>query len=152
MRQTMKRRLRPIRSMTILTIVAGLFMVAQPNADAITLVPTDLNPGDTYHLVFLTSTTIDATSPFISDYDSFVQDVADNAGTGIGSSEGFTWRAIVSTPGTATNAIDHVVQSGPVYRLDDTRVANDTELFGVDLIAAININEKGDTISAFTDI
>ena len=62
MRQTMKRRLRPIRSMTILTIVAGLFMVAQPNADAITLVPTDLNPGDTYHLVFLTSTTIDATS------------------------------------------------------------------------------------------
>ena len=42
------------------------------------IVPPGLNPGDKYRLVFVTSTTTDATSPDISYYNSFVTNVADD--------------------------------------------------------------------------
>src|ERR1035437_10826646 len=40
-------------------------------------IPAGLNPGDKYRLVFVTSTTTDATSPDISYYKSFVTNMAD---------------------------------------------------------------------------
>ena len=47
------------------------------------LVPDGLALGDPYHLVFVSSTTRDATSGNISDYNDFVQAAADAAGIGI---------------------------------------------------------------------
>lgn len=48
--------------------------------------------GDTYRLVFVTSTTTTATSTDIADYNAFVQGVANAAGLG-----SVTWRAVGST-------------------------------------------------------
>ena len=142
MTQTRKRRLRPIRSMTILTILAGLFMVAEPNADAIPLVPTDLNPGDTYHLVYLASTTIDATSPNIADYDKHAQDEANAAGGGL---DLITKLVITSTGSEA--AVTHVAPSAPVYELDNYRLADNTaEEIDGKLIAGFDIDKRSTDI------
>jgi len=63
----------PSRSL-VWAVVASLSLVRFVSAAGYTptWVPTGLNPGDTYHLVFTTSTTSDATSSAIADYDSFV--------------------------------------------------------------------------------
>ena len=110
----------------------------------ITLVPTDLNPGDAYHLVFVTSTTRDATSADITVYDAFVQAAADAAGGGL---QDITWLAIGSTPPGGVDAINHINVLGPVYRLDDTRVAdNSADLWDGSLLAGISITEFGDSL------
>ncbi|MFK7911315.1 MAG: PEP-CTERM sorting domain-containing protein [Akkermansiaceae bacterium] len=49
-------------------------------------------PGDTYRLIFVTSTTTTATSTDINTYNTFVQGVANGAGLG-----GITWSAVGST-------------------------------------------------------
>lgn len=59
-----------------------------------------LNPGDQYRVLFVSSTSIEATSPLIDVYNSHVQAAA-AAGT-VTSSLGFTWNALAST--TSTNA------------------------------------------------
>ena len=126
---------------TISTMIAGLVAIVllPASALAITLTPTDLNPGDTFHLVFVTSTTRDATSSTIGDYDAFVQGVANAAGGGL---QDITWKAIGST--TSVNAIDHVGIQGSVYRLDDTRIDNDSADFWNGLhLDAINVAEDG---------
>lgn len=113
-------------------------------AGIITLGPTDLNAGDTYHLAFVTSTTRTAQSSAIGDYDAFVQAAANAAGNGL---QALTWKAVGST--ATVNAIDHIGVSGFVYRLDDTRIANsESDFFDETLQAAINVNELGD----FTDV
>ena len=54
--------------------------------------------GDTYRLVFASSTGRDATSTNIADYNSFIQGLADAAGLG-----GATWNALASTGAVAAN-------------------------------------------------
>lgn len=58
--------------------------------------------GDTYRLVFFTSTTRDATSSDIADYNSFVQNAANGSSLNLASA---TWKAIAST--ATANAIDN---------------------------------------------
>ena len=82
-------------------------------------VPAGLSPGDTYHLVFVTSTTRDATSTNIDDYNDFVQAAANAAG--LGDTVGITWKAIGST--ATVDARDNALVSAPVYRLDGELVA-----------------------------
>ena len=96
--------------------------LAQPN-----IFPSDLSPGDKYRLAFVTSTTRDATSTNIADYNTFVTTVANDSSAL--SSLRTTWTAIGSTstvdardntntnPGTATGV--------PIYLLNDTRLAAD---------------------------
>ena len=72
---------------------------------AITIVPTGLNAGDTYHLVFVTSTTRNATSTNIADYDAFVNNVADLASNAqLGD---INWKVIGST--SSVDAVNHAV-------------------------------------------
>ena len=130
--------------------LAGLALTLLPlPAQAFpTLVPTGLGPGDMYHLAFVTAspgfTGSDLTSTDITTYDALVQARADAAGIGV--SEGIKWLAIVSTPGTTTNAIDHVGIMGPVYRLDDTIIANnETDLFDGSLINPLSVTPIGNT-------
>ena len=105
-------------------------------------VPTGVNPGDTYHLVFVTSTTRDATSGDIGVYDSFVDDRGD---TLLGSPYGdITWLCIGST--SAADAITHAPISGPVYRLDGVKVADDSsDLWDSSIDNPINVDDAGNT-------
>jgi len=139
--------------------LAGLALTLLPLpafAITITLQPTGLNPGDTYHLAFVGESAVqsnrfmsDNFTNSIADYNAFVQAVADNASTTfsipIGAAEGFTWTAIVSTIGTNTSAADNIgVLTSPIYNFGDQLVANDSnELFGGTLQNPINITEFG---------
>jgi hypothetical protein len=62
-------------------------------------VPTGLNPGDQYRLAFVTSTTRDASSSNIADYNAFVTAAANSDPLVAALNTG--WRAIASTPSTA---------------------------------------------------
>jgi hypothetical protein len=74
-------------------------------------------------LVFVSSTTIAASSSNVATYDAHVQALADAAG--IGSTMGVTWTAVVST--SSVNARDHALVSGKVFNLDSDLIANDYE-------------------------
>ncbi len=111
-------------------------------------VPTDLNPGDQYRLVFVTSTTTTATSTDINTYNTFVNDLAITAGldTIAGTVEGTTtWTAIGST--ATVDAIDNTSTTGtgvPIYLLNDTQIATSyTDLWDGTIAASIDITEEG---------
>ncbi len=108
-------------------------------------VPTDLNPGDQYRLVFVTSTSRDATSSNIGDYNTFVTAAANSVPELL--ALGTVWKAIGSTPSidardnTGTNPSSTGV---PIYRLDDKRVAdNNADLWDSILADSILVNELG---------
>lgn len=112
--------------------------------------PGSLVDGDKYRYAFVTSTTRDATSSDIADYDAHVNaaiDVADPTGLGA-----INWRAWGST--ATVNAIDHLsvdssggwdVSSVPIYLINtSTLIANDFSDLSDGLIGApINLNESG---------
>lgn len=111
-----------------------------------TWVPTGVNPGQTYHLVFVTSTaTHTAESTDISDYDEIVDELGDvMLGSPYGNVE---WRCLGSTAGVS--APTHAVISGPVYRLDDTRVATGSiDFWDGALDAPISTSDTGATVFA----
>lgn len=72
----------------------ALLLAGTSHAAAI-VVPTGLNPGATYRIIFVTSTTRDATSTSIADYNSFVTDAA-NLDAGL-AGLGTTWTVLGST-------------------------------------------------------
>ncbi len=127
-------------------VVFATFAIAPLAASAaIITVPTDLNVGDQYRLAFVTSTTRDATSTDIADYNAFVTALA----TGVTELNGLgtSWKAIGSTAtvdardNTGTNPSSTGV---PVYRLDDTRLAdNNADLWDEVLFAPLNTDELG---------
>ena len=100
----------------------------------------DWAAGDTYHLVFCTSTFTQATSTDIAYYNTFVNDVADGSSlTGV---PDVTWYAVGSTP--TTHARDNALVSAPVYRLDLALVADGFgDLWDGAIAAAINVDENG---------
>ena len=102
-------------------VVPPLTALAQP----ITVPPNF--PGGQYRLAFTTSTTMEATSSNISDYNTFVTNVAESVPQL--AALGTAWTAIVSTPtvdardNTSTNpSIDPV--GVPIYTLAGDLVAN----------------------------
>ena len=124
----------------VFAVVAGTALRA--DAAPIT-VPAGLSPGDHYRLVFVTSTTRDATSSNIGDYNAFVSSVA--ASVAELNSLPATWTAVAST--SSISARDNIGSSDSavgIYRLDGTKVANGTVgLWSGSLSAAINIDERG---------
>ncbi|GJL63517.1 MAG: hypothetical protein NPIRA04_21710 [Nitrospirales bacterium] len=109
------------------------------------LMPTGLNPGDTYQLAFDTSKTRNAVSTDIVDYNNFVQGVANDAGIGFGSPIGdVLWKAIASTETVA--AQDNAVVSTLVYNLGDELVATGfADMWDGSLLAPIDFNELGNS-------
>lgn len=81
----------------LLVATCALSVLISTIANASLVVPSGLNPGDVYHVIFVSSTSRDATSANIADYDAHVQAAADAAG--IGASIGMNWLAIGSTVG-----------------------------------------------------
>ncbi len=110
-------------------LVAGLtalLLLAGVSEGAIVTVPGDLNAGDTYRLVFTTSTVTDAQLPDIDYYNDFVTAAANGSPDLV--ALGTNWRAIVSTStvgaawNTGTSPKGPAPTDVPIYRLDGTRV------------------------------
>jgi hypothetical protein len=134
-----------------LSLVFATVVVTATAAHAapITL-PTGLNPGDQYRLVFVTSSTRNATSFDIADYNSFVSGVA-NGVTEL-AALGTNWTAIASTP--RTDARDNTDTSFgispdlPIYLLDGTKVAHGiSDFWNSSRDVPINITETGSFVS-----
>lgn len=99
-------------------------------AQALTVVPTDLNPGDEYRLVFVTDSRRNATSDDISVYNDFVTN--DVAGSQLETdllAAGLTpdWFAIASTFTVSARENTSTQGTGgvPIYLITGERIAND---------------------------
>ena len=110
-----------------------LSVMAVAEAGPITA-PSELQAGDTFRLIFVTSGTINATSSDISVYDRFVNQQAGGA-TYNGSRIHFTSIASIATTATSpptVNAIDHINAGGNsraiagVFMVDGTKVATNS--------------------------
>lgn len=119
-------------------------------ASAAVFVPTGLQPGDTYQLVFVTKGTRDALSTDINDYNAFVQDQANDSGY----TAGVSWKAIASTGGMA--ALDNAKIWTKVYNLQGELVANGSaEFWGTQneeigrLSAPINYDQYGNEANVY---
>lgn len=108
-------------------LFVGLLLTASVSLGAsVITVPTDLNVGDSYRLLFVTSTKSEATSTSIATYNSFVNSVADT----VPELADIDWYAVGSTSSvdardnTGTNPNDNG-PGFPVYLLDGVRIAAD---------------------------
>lgn len=112
-----------IQANLVKAMAIALLVIAPSSARAV-MVPTGLNPGDTYHLAFLTDGTRDAIPASIGAYNTFVQDEAALNPSLTGTNDGVQWFVIGSTFGD--DARDNALVSAPVYLLDGTtKVADD---------------------------
>lgn len=136
-------------------LLSGLLLLATGNTEAqagvVVTNPTSLTNGETYRLVFVTSTTRDATSSNIADYNSFVTAVANSNAALF--SLGTTWTAVASTvavsalANTGTDWMPAGIQGVPIFRLDNTLLATDYDQFWNatgDHLSAFNITENAD--------
>ena len=105
-------------------VFSGLWM-GNPAVGAPVTVPTTLSVGDQYRLVFVTSSSHQATSSVISTYNTIVDDLGDNAIESdwkvIGSTELVHAYENTGTP-TGTSGVS-------IWRLDGEKVANDYAQF-----------------------
>jgi hypothetical protein len=128
---------------TIFTLVslAVLGLATLSFADPVTI-PVGLLPGDTYRLVFVTSTTTDASHGDIGYYDAFVNAAA-NSSPDLAALD-TTWTPIVST--TDGNVAFNLVGSftDPIYDLASDEVANGSAgLWTASLLSEIAIDQNG---------
>lgn len=125
-------------------IAASLF-VSSAQAAPITI-PVGLNPGDTYRLAFVTSTTTTATTNNINFYNTFVNNVG-FAATGING-----WTAIASVNGVDardnTNTNFTTDTGTAIYLLDgSTKIAdNNADLWDGTLDTALSTDESGSAV------
>ncbi len=110
---------RPFCCVLYASIVSSSFGSA---AVAAPYVPPTLNPGDKYHLVFITNGARDATSSNISVYNSFVQGEAALNSTLTGTNVGVIYKAIAST--TAIDASSNAPVTAPVYNFNGDKIAD----------------------------
>jgi len=106
--------------------------------------------GDTYRIVFITSTNQDATSSDIAHYNAIVQDLANNAA--IAGLRDTTWKVIGST--ATVDAIDNTSTNwtvenpgSPIFLVDGTTlVAYDhQDLWDGEILHIIDLDENGNT-------
>ena len=137
----------PISHAAAAIAIATLFFIGDHALAQPVVIPPGLSGGDSYRLVFVTSTTRDALSGNIVDYNNFVNDTA-NAVPEL-FDLGTTFRVIGSTVGL--NARDNVDFGGPndvpIYALDGSRVANDNDdMFDASLEHPIDVDENGNAV------
>ncbi len=134
-------------------ILTFAFLTNSAMADFVA--PATLSPGDTFHWVFVTSTTGDAFDSNISTYNNRVNSAADNlpdAGndvlgvSGVSFLRDINWFAIAST--ATVDARDNIGDpTSPIYRFDDALVAdNEADLWDESIDNAINTTEMMTTV------
>ncbi|MCP4933196.1 MAG: PEP-CTERM sorting domain-containing protein [bacterium] len=140
--------------------IAILLLSSTSYAGTITF-PDGLNIGDQYRLAFVTSTTRDATSSNIADYNDFVSAAA-NAVPSL-AALGTTWTAIASTAtggSVLVNAKDNTSTDDspagnngvPIYLVDGSTIIADhyDGLWDGSLDHALNMTETGGAPSEFS--
>jgi hypothetical protein len=124
--------------------IALLLAWIAPAAQAVSVpfVPTGLNPGDQYHVAFISFTGRDALSSDIADYNAFVQSQAGQSGA-VTENWGVNWFAIAST--STVDAKDNIpVTTAPIYLLSDVRLADDaTDLWDGSIQNLLSVNQFG---------
>lgn len=98
----------------------------QQDVSASVFVPSDLAAGDSYHLAFVTEGKRDGASPFIEDYNAFVNSEATRPGA-ITADYGIQWFAMASTHLVDARANAPVL--GAVYLVDGTRIASGVRIW-----------------------
>ena len=129
--------------------VAALVLAAGQQVEgAIITVPTGLNPGDPYRLIFVTSTTTQATESSAAYYNDFVYNLAMSVPALAALNT--TWTVAGNLNGigpwenTGTEGDDDI----PIYRLDNVVfAANYTALKGQATVPVL-VNEKGEEMNA----
>ncbi len=118
-----------------------LATAATLSAQGLTL-PTDLNPGDPYRLIYVTASARDALSTDIADYNAHV--TADAAANPDLAALGANWTAVCSTEtvvapdNTQTNPTPPGSTGVPIYNPDGVRVADDyDQLWSGSLLASV---------------
>lgn len=129
--------------------IAGFFLLLlSVTAEAAIVIPGDLNSGDAYHVIFITSEYTQGESevllPSLNDYDARVESAAINAGI----DSVIDWVAVVSVYGV--NARDHVatlfsdLNNIPIYNQGGLRVANSwMDLWDGSVLNPVQYNEFG---------
>lgn len=136
---------RIFRPLALGLITVAFLFGAVPNATAALIVqPTSLAAGDQYRLAFLTSTTRDATSTNIADYNTHVTNAA-NAVTEL-AGLGTTWTAIASTASTDardnTGTNPNITAGVLIFLLNDTQLAADyADLWDGSIAVPLNFTE-----------
>jgi hypothetical protein len=136
-------RSRDARLISAIVLVVALGAWAAESAFAAPiLTPPGLNPGDEFRIVFISSQRRDATSSDISDYDTFIADLAAAAGLTSYFGVPVTWQALGST--SAVSALSRVPLASPaLYLLDGTKVADGgADLWDGTVDAAIVLSES----------
>lgn len=134
-------------------IPLALFLAAPSLVFGALVIPPSLDPGATYRIAFVTSYGIAATSTSISDYNDFVNSVANNLSGYSGSelaSLGTTWTAIAST--SVTDAFTNIggTFSENIYLPDGTLVASGSSgLWSGGLAHAISLDQTGAASNAW---
>ena len=134
-------------------LISGVFATTMASQAAVITMPSGLSHGDQYRIVFVTSTTIQATSSDISTYNAHVTaaaalnpDLAVIEGT---VEQTTTWTAIGSTD--SVNARDNTSTTGAgtgigIYLLNDTAIATSyTDLWDGTIANLFNVDEQGDS-------
>ena len=129
-------------------VLLGVLISNAAHAIVITA-PTGLAPGTQYRLAFVTSTTRNATSTNIADYNAFVTGVANTIPQL--AALGTTWTAIGSTAtvdardNTGTNPSSTGV---PIYLLNNTKLAdNNADLWDGTIDTAFSVLQNGNQIA-----
>ena len=132
------------RSLATIAVAAILLPASITSAGVI---PVGLNPGDTYHLVFVTDGTRDAMSINIEDYNDFVQAEAALNPAITGTDIGVQYHAIAST--ATVDARDNAPVSAPVYRTDGTTLVATgfADMWDRTILESINLNQWSTTYS-----
>ena len=132
--------------------IATLALTAHMTLAAPVTIPAGLNPGDTYRIAFVTSTTRDATSTNIADYNAFVTAAANSQASL--AALGTIWTAIASTSTVSardnTSTVPSSVVGGstgvPIFLLNDTQLAGSYDtLWSGTLDNSLSIDETGET-------
>jgi hypothetical protein len=144
------------------TLVALSLLALPPAAQAATIAVSDplvttlgLSQGDTFRMVFVTSTATNATSTNINTYNTFVtniaKDLAGNTGSIVAQYVDWSWSVIGST--ATVNAIDNTLTTWtdaapghPIFLVGggSSKVADSyKDLWDGSILRTISLNEKG---------
>ena len=137
----------------LVAAVAGLVLALGPSAQAGTILDTDplvttlgLSEGDIFRMVFVTSTTTQATSTDIGYYNTFVTLAANSEGSLV-AGKGWDWYAICSTLSVSAKSNTNTSETGyPIYLVGGgaNRVAdNYTDLWDGGIDRQIRRDEGG---------
>ena len=125
-------------------IIGALLLIGVSSAQAV-YVPVGLQPGDSYHLLFVTRDSRNASAAFITSYNNFVQEQAELNPFLTGTDQGITYNAVASALRldaedilVGVSARDNALVEALVYLTDGTFIASGFD----DLWNTANIDNK----------